>query len=546
MVYGGGSSISDYQSFVYNYTLGQFNYKIPITLPDVQLYVPLSEWAAGVPGSQSWELIHTCGSTAGTVESITPSSYVAGTDPNGDAYMVISGFAENTTAECFVIAGTLDGNIWFSQEYGNEAACGSGGGATLNYVLSCYGNLDPKISFDREGIYFGQSQGSTAGDSTVTYQHRFLMRQLELTIAGIRNEFKQGRTRTFRSESTDLYLFWGELIPEWYLKHIDAVFKRGEVEVGIYHGVYSFDATHPISGNPGRYLVSDTNYEKADECLKSWKPSVTLKENFYNSFSCEPDPCTFNPQTGGGGGENPNCCDPQVTNATVTPNGEGGQTVCVNFIPCSPAPSGGWNITYRIVGSGGGFVSGGNFSSSPACFGTADPDGTNYEGYIQSICPSGNGALIYWSTGSAETYSITSTPCTGSTLFTEYTISGGTPGDIVTVHISFSGFMVYSGTNNFMRANFSFSAPGASPSSGTVSSPCIVEPGTTSAGFTIGQDIVITMAGSTYTFSTSNVAVDNSSGGSQGFGVTITDVNGNSKSISTSGCHGNSSTGGTC
>lgn len=544
MVFGGGASITDYQSFVYNYTLGQFNYKIPINgLGDLQLYVPLWEYNTGVPGSQTFQLIHTCGSTIGTIETITPSNYVAGLDPAGKAYMVISGFVETTTAQCWVVAATLDGNIWFSQEYSHDGCGGEG----LNVVLGCYGNLDPLISYDSEGIYFGQSQNATLGDATLVYQHFFLMRSMELTLQGIKNEFKQGRTRNFRTESSTLYLFWGELIPDWYMKHIDAVFKRGEVLVSIWPQIYSFPVTRPIDGwAQGKYLVDSTGYEKVDECTKSWKPTVTLKENFYNSFSCEVDPCSPAPVGGGGGGSTV-CCVPTNVTATVESNGEGGQFVCVLFTECEPSPANGYTVYYRVAGTTGAFLlADTGYGASPACFNTGDPDGTNYEGYIFADCGGGlTGSIVNWSTGSPETYTISSTSCSGSTLFTEFTINGGTPGDTVTVRLGFSGTETRTLPGNYTRAHFSFSAAAGTPSSGTVTDPnCYTD--FSSHGFNITQDIVFVLTGTSVTFQTSNVAVDNSPSGFQNFSATIIDVNGTEKNISASGCHGNSANGGTC
>jgi len=59
----------------------------------------------------------------------------------------------------------------------------------------------------------------------------------------------------------------------------------------------------------------------------------------------------------------------------------------VNFNTCSPAPSGGYNIMYRIQGSGDSYTNAGNFFTSPAVFyDTINPAGTCYEGFIRSDC----------------------------------------------------------------------------------------------------------------------------------------------------------------
>lgn len=535
MVFGGSVAITDYASYVYNYTKGQYPYKIPISaLGDAQQYVPLWEYGVGIPASQEYQLIHTCGDTAGTIETITPSNYVAGLDSNGNSYMVITGFNESTTAQCFVIAAELDDQLWFSQEYTLDG-CDTG----LNYIYSCYGNLDPQISYDSEGIYFGQSQGSTVGDANVIYQHFVLMRTVDLTINGIRNEFKQGRTRTFRTESATLYQFWGDLVPDWYIKAVDAVFKRGEVQIGQYPTVYSF----PVTANEDTfYLVESTPYEKVNDCPAAWKPTAILRENFYNSFSCEPNPCDFISQDeGGGGGGTQPCCNPQVIGATVEPNGEGGQTVCVNFAACTPAPANGYTVLYRIIGSGGAYtVADSGYSGSPACFGTLDPDGTQYEGYIYSDCDGVFGSQIYWTTGGSQEISITHTPCAAD--HTDFTVNGTQPGDTVTFHITFSGFITrVSGT--FMGAQYSVFYPGGSFDDNT---PCIF---TTSSGFFLSSpqvDLVYTATGDGTDVIAVNANVINALAGSSVVTITITDVNGVPQNVQDSGCVGNSGQGGSC
>lgn len=526
MVQGAGT-IADYASYVYNCTLKQMNYKIPVnSLQEVQLYISIG---ASAPGSATIELIHTCGVTGGTIETLSTSEYVIGQDSNDNYYGVFRNFNESTTASCFVIAITLDANIYFSQEY-----CISLGCELSTEVLGCYGNLEPEISYDREGIYFGQSQGGTQGDSSVVYEHKFRLRDVELTLNAIKNTFKQGRTRTFRTESEDILLFWGELVPEWYIKHVDAVFKRGEVFI---------DDT--------KYLVEATAYEKADECFKNWKPSVTLKESQFQSFSCEADPCTVVTESGGGG-ETPTCCDPSVNNASVESNGEGGQTITVDFALCSPVPANGYVIYYRIQGSGGSYTLAGTFTSSPAVFGTTDPDGTQYEGYIYSDCGSGIvGNFIPWSTGAASVYSISLvSPCTGT--FSNFLISGGTLGDTVKVRFTYSGAMQKT-ANNFVRADLTTNAPDGGGNILT-STTCYSDtsfhsfddPTNATTNGNLIQERTFVMAGATASV-TSIAVVNNSTASMTSLFVEVIEVNGTPVSgVGSGGCDGNSNTGGTC
>lgn len=281
MILGAGT-ISNYASYINGCTKKQWPYKIPITsLADVQLYISIG---AVAPGTATYELIHTCGNI-NQIDAIIPGNYVIGQDTNSNYYGVFKNFS-GSSAKCFVIAITLDSQIYFSEQYCIENTC-----EQLTLLNGCYGNLDPLVSYDRNGIYFGESQGGTVGDATVVYEHKSYMRDVEVTLNALKTTFKQGRTRTFRIEAEDILLFWAELVPEWYIKYIDAIFKRGEVYVG-----------------DTRYMLEATAYTKTDECFKAWKPTVTLRESYYQSFSCDVDPCA---------GPQAECCDPDGLEATV-------------------------------------------------------------------------------------------------------------------------------------------------------------------------------------------------------------------------------------
>lgn len=264
----GSGTIANYASYISNCTLKQFPYKIPVTsLADVQLYIDIG---ADAPGAATYELIHTCGPDGGTVDTVTPGEYVVGQDTNDNYYGVFRNFA-SSSATCFVIAITLGTNIYFSEEYCIEP---SNCNRELILLQGCYGNLEPLLSYDCEGIYFGPSQGGTLGDATVVYKHELRLRSVEVTLSAIKNTFKQGRTRNFRTEKEKILQFWSEPVPEWYLPDVDAIFYRGEVFID---GV--------------KYLVNETSFEKVDECNKLWSTNATLKESCMQSFSCEADPC---------------------------------------------------------------------------------------------------------------------------------------------------------------------------------------------------------------------------------------------------------------
>lgn len=61
--------------------------------------------------------------------------------------------------------------------------------------------------------------------------------------------------------------------------------------------------------------------------------------------------------------------------------------IVVNFNTCTPAPSGGYQIKYRVAGSSGEYTNAGYFFTSPAIFyDTLNPAGTCYEGFIRTDC----------------------------------------------------------------------------------------------------------------------------------------------------------------
>lgn len=283
----GSGTIANYGAYISNCTKKQWPYKIPVTsISDIQLFIDIG----GQPDYAQYQLIHTCGPYAGEIETLTTSSYIIGQKPNDDWYGVFKNFEETEfPLSCFVIGITLTFGlldvIYFSEEYCVDNPCDN-----LTLIKACYGNLNNKISYGCDGVYFGRhaTENTPLGDPTVYYQHQTYLREVDVTRSAIKNTFKQGRTRNFRTEKERIYQFWSEIIPEWYIDTIDAIFFRGEVIVG-----------------DTQYLVDATNFEKLDECLKSWKPSATFKDSCYQSFSCEENPCLPPSEESGGSEESP-------------------------------------------------------------------------------------------------------------------------------------------------------------------------------------------------------------------------------------------------
>lgn len=286
MIQGSGT-ISNYGSYINNCQADQWPYKIPVNyLSNVQLYIKIGDTR---PDTVQYELLHTCGTQAGAIENITPANYVVAQDSNGLWYGVFKNFS-GASPECFVIAITLTSGstdaIYFSDEYCIDVRC-----KDLIFLQGCYGNLDDRLAYDCEGIYFGTGSGNAMGDTSLKYKHELYLRDVEVSLAAIKNSFKQGRTRNFRTEKENIFQFYAEFVPEWYLTEIEAVFYRGEVFVG-----------------STKYLVNETQFEKIEDCKRAWKPAATFKESCYLSFTCEADPCNLPPT---------DCCDPVVVCATV-------------------------------------------------------------------------------------------------------------------------------------------------------------------------------------------------------------------------------------
>lgn len=288
----GYGSISDYGQYISNCQLGQMPYKVPVnSLADVQLYINIGSLR---PATVEYQLINTCGPSGGATEMVIPIDYIIGQQKNNNWYGVFKGFV-GVLPTCFVIAitFTLEGQsgevIYFSEEYCVEPDCNP-----LVAIKGCYGHLDNKMSTDCEGIYFGTHAGTgiPLGDISIVYKHQLLLRGVEVTLSAIKNSFKQGRTRNFRTEKEKIFQFWAELVPEWYLPEIDSIFYRGEAYIGEI-----------------KYLLNETQFEKVEECYKQWKPVATFKESCLQSFSCEADPCADPDGV---------CCDPIVLGSTVT------------------------------------------------------------------------------------------------------------------------------------------------------------------------------------------------------------------------------------
>lgn len=228
-------------------------------------------------------------------------------------------------------------------------------------------------------------------------------------------------------------------------------------------------------------------------------------------------------------------------------------TITIPFIPCEPEPAQGYKLTWRKAGTGDPYTDEGNFTETPIVF--SDPSGVEgdcYEGFLQSDCSESGesgtvlGEAIPWATPceeSGSTYEITlSGGCTAGSPFSNFIVTGGTPGDTIKVRATFTGLLQKTSAL-FTRADLGIASPDGT--SDLQSSACYSD--SSPHGFSITADTDITIPGSGTTNVTTTAVIHNGSESPTNLVVSIIEINGVPHSeIFASGCKGNSATGGTC
>lgn len=216
--------------------------------------------------------------------------------------------------------------------------------------------------------------------------------------------------------------------------------------------------------------------------------------------------------------------------------------IVVYFTQCTPEPSNGYLIEYRVAGSSDEYTIAGYFFNSPAVFyDTENPPETCYEGLIRTDC--GNDVMgnpVLWTSCESGEESLSIALISAcSNVPASYLINGATIGDILEVKAVFSG--VIQNTGSFTRADLDISSPdGTSDNS---SSTCYTDGST--HGFTIEATTTITTTGTTAIVNLTAVC-HNSTEDLTNVSVTIISRNGDPENISCIGCKINSATGGTC
>lgn len=150
--------------------------------------------------------------------------------------------------------------------------------------------------------------------------------------------------------------------------------------------------------------------------------------------------------------------------------------ITINYELCSPPPSGGYLIYYKVVESGDSYKLAGRFFSTPAVFyDTLNLAGTCYEGYVVSDC--GNGVfgnqVPFQTCGSGVPQPVTiidHNVCTPGFRDTSFKIKGPV-GTVVEVSILMTGVINYS----------------IASSHATVTAVCIINPPINDGSANIGM-----------------------------------------------------------
>lgn len=215
--------------------------------------------------------------------------------------------------------------------------------------------------------------------------------------------------------------------------------------------------------------------------------------------------------------------------------------VTVTFQTCTPAPDDGYRLFWRVQGTEDAYTDAGLFTGSPAQFSDGvNPEGTCYEGYLQSECGSGvgSGNSVPWLTPceSEDSGVINATitryhTCTSSE--STFTIEGVNPGDVIKVRGFYAGLIQKTpGALNAKGALTIFSTAGTYDLSTT---PCYSDELPNSFYLTADTEMTIPPA-TTVAFVTTIAEVFKSIDNFNFLNVAIIEINGTPCYIVAAGC----------
>ena len=227
-------------------------------------------------------------------------------------------------------------------------------------------------------------------------------------------------------------------------------------------------------------------------------------------------------------------------------------TITINFIPCNPAPANGYKLMWRVAGSGDPYTDAGFYTESPIYLvDEINPEGTCYEGYLQSDCSESGesgtlvGNAIPWATicedsGATGDYTIEMMGVCSSSE-SNFKISGGTPGDTVKVRAYYSGNLQKVPEGFQTKAVVSIFSTGGTYD--IISSSCYADEFPHSFNLTV--DTILTMPDVEATVTT--IAEVFRSADTYNFlQVAIIEINGNPVYIFTNGCDSSTDTDPSC
>jgi len=284
------ATIGQYPQYLQTCRRGPCEPPYAAPLPDVphlQLYVDFGLYR---PVTMEIYLQDTC--DTGHVEQLFPSNYVVGQTPEGGWYGVFKYFTsplqDVTTFAVWmsVLVDTPAGLIertFFSEMLMVEPC------APLTKIKACQPEAATTTGFDVNGLYYGLPVNEDyLGFPEVRYFHIAYARQVKARELPPKGTFVGSLYKNFRTTIEKAWILETELVPRWYKDVLLAIYARGFIEVG-----------------GTQYLVSDLAFEALNDDDLTWKPYVNLKQTDRLYFGCDESTC-------------PECCSPQIINATVT------------------------------------------------------------------------------------------------------------------------------------------------------------------------------------------------------------------------------------
>ena len=215
------------------------------------------------------------------------------------------------------------------------------------------------------------------------------------------------------------------------------------------------------------------------------------------------------------------------------------KTLQIAFTPPSVIPVNGYIVKWRIVGSPTWNTVSPNPTTSPVNI-AAVPACENIEGTIQSNCGGGNTGMVatFFVAGEGlppEYTLLRTTSCVEGIGTTTYTLTGQS-GDAVVLKFSMSGVVAWNSLSDYAGVTTSLTAAATTDSDSSAHVTA-----TTSTGVTCDSTISIIMPSNSITVTTIGTIHNSTINNVMSGNLQIMSINGNTSTISTSGCIGISS-----